>query len=40
MSNNLWVVEEFIDLKNYIIEKNYKEGVPNMIEISKYKDLV
>lgn len=40
VSNNLWVVEECIDLENYIIEKKYKEGVPNMIEISKYKDLV
>ena len=40
VSDNLWKVEDCIDLKNYIIEKNYKEGVPNMIEVSKYKDLV
>ena len=40
VSNNLWVVEDCIDLKDYIVKKNYREGVPNMVEINKYRDLV
>jgi len=40
VSNNLWVVEDCIDLKDYIVKKNYREGVPNMVEINKYRDLI
>ena len=41
VSDNLWIVEDCLDLKEFIRKKRYKDGVnPDMIEISKYKDLV
>ena len=40
VSDNLWIVKDCLELNEYIGEKNYKESVPNMVEINKYKDLV
>ena len=40
VSDNLWMVNDCINLQEYVNEKKYKEGVPNMVEINKYKDLI
>ena len=41
VSDNLWRIENYLDLKDLLKRKNYiNNRVPHMIEISKHKELI